>query len=105
MLTTETAHKFHVLVHNLVHVYRAKYHVLTFIVWTDLSIMLLYSALPKVPKGAVSSSNCTVKTKSRVVSQLTPEFISPEGSKLVSGVYILQDSQHQPQVGTSSVIL
>ena len=40
-----------------------------------------------VPKGAVLSSDCTVEVKSRVVSQSTPEFIFPEGSKLVSGLY------------------
>ena len=46
-----------------------------------------------VPKGAVSSSNCTVKVKSRVVSQSTPEFVFPEGSKLVSGVYHITASR------------
>ena len=40
-----------------------------------------------IPKGAVSSSACTVKITSYVVRQSTPAFIFPEGSKLVSGVY------------------
>jgi len=46
-----------------------------------------------VPKGAVSSSDCIVAVKSRVVSQSTPEFIFPEGSKLVSGVYHITASR------------
>jgi len=46
-----------------------------------------------VPKGAVSSSDCTVKVKSHLVSQSTPEFIFPEGSKLVSGVYHITASR------------
>ena len=47
----------------------------------------------RVPKGAVSSSDCTVEVQSRVVSLLTPEFIFPEGSKLVSGVYHITASR------------
>ena len=46
-----------------------------------------------IPKGAVSSSDCTVEVKSCVVSQLTPEFIFPEGSQLVSGVYHITASR------------
>ena len=46
-----------------------------------------------VPKGAVSSSNCTVTVKSCVVSQSTPEFIFPKGSKLVSGMYHITASR------------
>ena len=46
-----------------------------------------------VPKGAVSSRDCTVEVKSRVVSQSTPEFIFPEGSTLVSGVYHITASR------------
>ena len=46
-----------------------------------------------VPKGAVSSSDCTVTVKSHVVNQLTPKFIFPEGSKLVSGVYHITASR------------
>ena len=46
-----------------------------------------------VPKGAVLSSDCTVQVKSYVVSQLTPGFIFPEGSKLVSGVYHITASR------------
>ena len=46
-----------------------------------------------VPKGAVPSSDCTVEVKSHVVSQSTPEFIFPEGSKLVSGVYHITASR------------
>ena len=46
-----------------------------------------------VPKGAVPSSDCTVEVKSHVVSQSTPEFIFPKGSKLVSGVYHITASR------------
>ena len=46
-----------------------------------------------VPKGDVSSSDCTVEVKSHVVSQSTPEFVFPEGSKLVSGVYHITASR------------
>ena len=46
-----------------------------------------------VPKGAVSSSNCTVQVKSFVVSQSTPEFTFPEGLELVSGVYHIDASK------------
>ena len=40
-----------------------------------------------VPKGAVSSYDCAVEVKSRVVSQPTSEFIFLERSRLVSCVY------------------
>ena len=46
-----------------------------------------------IPKGAVSSRNCTVTVKSCVVSQSTPEFIFPVGSNLVSGVYHIAASR------------
>ena len=46
-----------------------------------------------VPKGAVSSYDCAVEVKSRVVSQSTSEFIFPEGSRLVSGVYHITASR------------
>ena len=46
-----------------------------------------------VPKEAVSSNDCTVEMKSQVVSQSTPEFIFPEGSKLVSSMYHVSASR------------
>ena len=46
-----------------------------------------------VPKGAVSSSDCTVQVKSFVVSQSTPKFTFPEGSELASGVYHITASR------------
>ena len=46
-----------------------------------------------VPKGAVLSSDCTIKVKSYVARQSTPKFIFPEGSKLVSGVYHITASR------------
>ena len=47
----------------------------------------------QVPKGAVSSSDCTVNVKSLVVNQSTPEFSFPEGTKLASGVYHITASR------------
>lgn len=47
-----------------------------------------------VPKGAVSSSDCTVKVKSFVVTQSTPEFIFPKDTMLASGVYHITASRN-----------
>ena len=46
-----------------------------------------------VPKGAISSGDCTVEVKSCVVGQQTLGFTFPEGSKLASAVYHITASR------------
>ena len=46
-----------------------------------------------VPKGAISSGDCTVEVKSCVVGQQTQGFTFPEGSKLASAVYHITASR------------
>jgi len=56
---------------------------------------------PPCPKGTFS--DCTVKVKFRVASQSTPEFIFPEGSKLVSGVYHVTASRERSKPVTLEI--
>ena len=46
-----------------------------------------------VPKGAISSGDCTVEVKACVVGQETQGFMFPEGTKLASAVYHISASR------------
>ena len=56
-----------------------------------------------VPKEAVSSNDCTVEMKSQVVTQSKPEFIFPEGSKLVNHVVHPGNYQNRCLLKSSTV--